>query len=158
MKAWDVTACILEQFYVALSDDGYLIHQDFSNCFTPWIHLVSYRLRRHFVPVLDVPRSETLVFRLTHRFQDPGELVLSRAAFDDDEVEAAFAHSLQITGAEKHSGIRAAHLIQLVYDDQLPRASRLLGAHEAAGRLNAFHAGAVRGAIERAADPESHAL
>jgi hypothetical protein len=156
MKAWDVTYHILSQFYGSLVSDAYVIHQDFSNCFTPWIHLVSYRYREHLVPVLDVPRAETMVFRVARPFDGSAELGLTRDDFDGDEVEAAFEHSLRVTGREKHSGIRAARLIALVYDDDLASAQQRLRADVAAGRLNPFHAQAVRGAIERATAETAH--
>jgi hypothetical protein len=152
MKSWELTLHILTHFYCDLTlPDSCLIHQDFSNCFTPWIPLVSYRLRDHFAPVQDIPRSETVVFRVLRPFErDADALRLTRASFDETEVREAFEHSLRITRAEKHSGIHAASAMLLVYDGDIASANERLHRLESERRLSEYHANAVRGAIERA--------
>jgi hypothetical protein len=152
MKSWALTSNILPQFFAPLvPGNGHVIHQDFSNCWTPWIHLVSYRLREHLVPVQDVPDSETVVFRLVHTFDDPkNDLNLTRASFEDSEVDEAFAYSLRITRREKHSGIHAAHLVLLVYDGDLTKAEEIFGRLDREGKLNEQHTAAVRDALEEA--------
>jgi hypothetical protein len=152
MKSWDVTQHILREFFGnVIPGGGYVIHQDFSNCWTPWIHLTSHRLRDHLVPVHDIPRSETVVFRLGRAFGVHEDvLAVDRASFDDKGVSDAFAHSLRITQPEKHSGIHAAHAILMVYDGDLTRARELLDSLQRKGQLSSFHANAVRLAIDRA--------
>ena len=39
------------------------MHQDFKHFYTPWIHLLTYRLRHHLAPVFDIPGAESTVFR-----------------------------------------------------------------------------------------------
>jgi hypothetical protein len=115
------------------------------------VDLGSFRLRRELVPVLDVPRSETVVFRLMRPFADqPSALQLTRASFEEAEVQDAFAHSLQITPADKHSGIHAARAMLLVYDGQVERAQDLASRLASERRLSDYHADALAGAIKRA--------
>lgn len=153
MKSWEVTDHIASEFFRPLAEGaGHVIHQDFGNCFTPWIHLLTYRLRRHVVTVNDIPDSETVVFKLVHSLSGvTDELDVSRDAFDDSEIEEAFAHSLRITRSDKHSGINAARVMLLVYDGDVEQAEHRLGVFVRAGKLSTYHAEVLRGALKRAA-------
>ncbi len=125
MKSWELASHIVRVFYPALLPTrGYLIHQDFSHCFTPWIPLVSYRLLDYLVPVKDIPRSETLVFRLV-RPLPPAGLELARSSFDESEIERAFRHWLDVTIPKKHSGLRASRVLLTHYDGDSERADFL---------------------------------
>jgi hypothetical protein len=153
MKAWDVTDGILTNFFSCLGENAYVIHQDFGNSFTPWIHLVSYRLRECLVPVVDIARSETVVFKLVKPVEySPGGLRAERESFDDREVSHAFEHSLWITRAEKHSGIHAARAMLSVYDGDMDRAETYIRQTESAGVLHEHHAAAIRVAIKEFED------
>ncbi len=149
MKSWELCTAITGGFFGAMAPGhGHVIHQDFGHCYTPWIHLVGYRLRAHLVPVVDVPHSETVVFRVTRPFELSGnDAELRREAFDDAEIAAAFAYSLQIARPEKHSGIHAANVMLHVFDGDLERAAALADRLARDGRLSAFHRGAVAGAL-----------
>lgn len=151
MKAWDVTAHIVREFYRHLmSGDGYMIHQDFANCYTPWIHLTSHQFKDEFEPVMDVPGSESLVFRVTVGLSTSAERAkVSREDFGERDVDEAFAYSLSITRPEKHSGILGARAMLSVYDGDLDEAQRLLDAYCAGRRLSPMHERAVREAIMR---------
>jgi hypothetical protein len=130
---------------------GHVIHQDFSHCFTPWMHLISYRLRKHLRPVRDVARSETVVFRLERPFdesQTGGRK--TRSSFEEPEVEEAFAHSFRITPAAKHSGIHAARVMLLIDDGRIAEAEELSRRLAAQRRLTRSHAQAISGAIAHA--------
>jgi len=110
MKSWPLASNIVSGFFVALIPGQSLVfHQDFAHWYTPWIHLLQYRLRDSFELAYDIPRSDGAVFRLI-RPLPPG--LLSGAydydAFDAPEVEAAFDYSLRLSRPEKHPNIRAA--------------------------------------------------
>jgi len=155
MKSWELAQHILIHFCGALmKDHGYLIHQDFSNCFTSWIPLVTYRLRNFLEPVQSVPRSETMVFRVVRLLEEhPDLLGMTRSSFDDMEVNEAFDFALRITDAEKHSGINAARAMLLVYDGDLAGAKERVDMLDRMGKLSEFHHAAVLGAIDRAEQP-----
>ena len=152
MKSWELTRHILTHFFIALTPgEAYVLHQDFGHCYTPWIHLVTYMLRDYLVPDEDVARSDTMVFRAVRSFDDAvPDLAVTRASFDDADVEQAFQHSLQITRPEKHSGVRAARAMLLVYDGDLAGARDMLRLLESNDKLSKFDASAVLGAIEEA--------
>jgi hypothetical protein len=148
MKSWDLASHIVENFYTAMAPTaGYIIHQDYAHCFTPWIHLVSYRLRECFAPTADVLGSETVAFRLLRGVPSLAARSLARETFRSDEVDAAFDYSLSITKSDKHSGIRAARIMLLVYDGDLDRAMSDLRRSEQDHLLNPFHVSAVQNAI-----------
>jgi hypothetical protein len=157
MKSWELTHHILTRFCRSLiPGQAHVIHQDFGHCYTPWIHLTSYRLRDYLVPVQDVVRSDTVVFRVTRSLDDaPAALELTRASFDEREVGQAFEHSLRITASEKHSGIQAARAMLLVYDGDTSAAAHLLHDLESRHRLSDHDASAVRSAIEQAERADS---
>jgi hypothetical protein len=139
MKSWELASHVLRHFYPALlPEDGYLIHQDFSHCFTPWIPLTSYRLLDYLLLVKDIPRSESLVFRL-RRPLPPSELNLTRGSFDDSEIAQAFEYWLRVTAQEKHSGLRAARILLLHYDGDAERADRMRSSLCDGGLLSEFH-------------------
>lgn len=156
MKSWEVTRHVVTDFFPSLLPQaGYVIHQDFGNCWTPWIHLVSFRLRDWLVPVNDISGSECVVFRLTRPFEESvDQFHWNREAFGEEEVEEAFAHSLSITRPEKHSAVHGARAVLLVYDGKLAEASELLSNQERRGILNPHDAEQVRGAIRLAQSGE----
>ena len=139
MKSWELASHIVRFFYPALlPDSGYLIHQDFSHCFTPWIPLTSYRLLKFMRPVKDIPRSESLVFRVREPMPT-SELILDRGSFDDAEIEEAFDYWLRVTPAEKHSGLRAARILLTHYDGDADRADSMRRSLGDRGLLGEFH-------------------
>ena len=87
-------AVALTFFPHLVPDRSYLIHQDFKNHFEFWIHLMMYRLREHFVPVLNVADGATLVYQPV---AIPARADLESACdfnhVGEDEVDAAFDHS-----------------------------------------------------------------
>lgn len=148
MKSWALAGSIIDTFYASvLPERGYVIHQDFGNCFTPWIHLTAYRLREYLEIDVDVRRSETVVFRLARPLPSVPEAIAERATYDDREIDAAFAHSLAITRPEKHSGINAARVMLYAYDGDTDRASAELERAERDQSLTPFHLDTVRRAI-----------
>jgi hypothetical protein len=149
MKSWDLASHILRSFYPALLPTrGYLIHQDFSHCFTPWIPLTSYRLLDYLDPVTDIPRSESVVFRLSGPVP-PLELHLTRASFEESEIEEAFRYWLHTTLPEKHSGLRAARVLLALYDGDAERADWMRGSLSGRGLLGDHHAETLKIVIEQ---------
>lgn len=152
MKSWSLAQRIVTEFYPALVPGAaFVIHQDFSNAYTPWIHLSTYRLRGQLIPVADISDSETVVFRVVRHLGDPPDVLeLSRASFDRREIELAFAHSLSIAESSKHSGIRASHVMLHIYDGDLDLARNTLAEYERAGEIDPYHARVLRSELGRA--------
>lgn len=150
MKSWELTTQVLRRFYPALiAPQGYLIHQDFSHCFTPWIPLTSYRLLPYLEPVKDIPRSETLVFRAT-RPLPPSELRLGRESFEESEVDEAFEFWLRTTEPNKHSGLRTARILLAHYDGDAQRADAMRTSLSAEGLLSDAHRATLRAVMDPA--------
>jgi hypothetical protein len=62
MKNRALARAITMSFFPSLTEQSILIHQDFKHFYTPWIHILQYRLRKHFRAIQDVPASGTLAF------------------------------------------------------------------------------------------------
>jgi hypothetical protein len=153
MKSWELAEHVVRGFFGRLlPGEAHVVHQDFAHCYTPWIHLLTYRLRDHMRPAVDVEGSETVVFFVSGPVGEVvGDLPLGRDSFDDLEVQAAFAHSLAITRPEKHSSIHAARVMLHVYDGELFAARRHLRRLERRGQLSELDARSLRQAITEAA-------
>ena len=110
MKSPAIASTILRAFFPwLLPGRSYFAQQDFTHCYTPWIHLAAFRLRNHFSVVADVTRSATTVFRCERelRLADV-EMDLSLRSCPSAEIEAAFDHSLELVTADKKPNIIAA--------------------------------------------------
>jgi hypothetical protein len=152
MKSWELAWHIMRGFYPSLiANQGYLIQQDFSHFFTPWIPLTAYRLLDRLQPVKDIPRSESLVFRLL-RPLDEAELNLTRSSFDEQEIEEAFAYWLGATVPEKHSGLRAARILLAHQDGDRKRADDLRRSMCDRGLLSQDHIAKLHSLMDGCAD------
>jgi hypothetical protein len=134
MKSWELAESIVRNFYIALLKDGHLLHQDFAHWYTPWIHLIGYRLREYLKPQYDVPGSASFVFRVSHAF--PPELAsarFSQADFAPDEIVEAFEYSLSLVASDKRVGVLCAKAKALIEIGDVPQARRALSEAQAAG-------------------------
>ena len=118
-----------------LPGEGILVEQDFAHYFTPWVHLSQWRLREYFTPVVHVPYSGSMVFRLERPI--PADLLvpLTLDEFDDDEVEAAFDRSLGLVERPMRPNIWAARVMLDVHRGRPEDARRLLDD----GRRRGYH-------------------
>jgi hypothetical protein len=148
MKSWELTGHLMRRFYPCLSAGcGYLIHQDFSHYFTPWIPLTAFRLLDHLEPVKDIPRSESMVFRV-RRPLDEEDVDLTRASFGETEIDEAFAYWLGATLPEKHSGLRTARILLAHADGDSERADHLRRSLGERGLLGQDHALKLRAIMD----------
>ncbi len=110
MKSWELCNAIIRDFFPCLIPGvSTVVQQDFTHYYTYWIHLVMYRFREYFEPVLDIPASASLVFKYTR--QIPAELMLqnySVSSFPIEEITQAFEYSTSIVASGKGNEIRAA--------------------------------------------------
>ncbi len=110
MKTAEAASAILRNFFPHLLPGiSYVAQQDFAHCYTPWIHLITFRLRDSFSVAADIPVSGTTVFRCENELSRADlDMNLSFAACSADELEAAFDYSLGLVSDEKKSNIIAA--------------------------------------------------
>lgn len=128
MKNESIASQITTSFFPNLITGGLLIHQDFKHYYTTWIHVIQYRLRRHFRLDRSVSGSGTAAFEVIAPI--PKEAV-DRATdlvnIPDDEVDASFRHSLDLVGSGDCVNVAAAHVMQYV---RLGRKDRAFAALE----------------------------
>lgn len=128
MKGWDLAASITKDFYPSLIEGESLVfHQDFAHHFTPWIHLVQWRLREHFEYIQEVPRSQSVVFRCIRAI--PHETVNVDWGFDlfsEKDVDAAFDHSMSLVSREKLANVASAKVMWYFHQKKFTEASRVI--------------------------------
>jgi hypothetical protein len=99
MKSWELSRDILKNFFPFLiPGTSYMFQQDFAHYYTSWIHPIHYRLREYFSLVSALPNSYGFVFQYIK--QIPEDLLLepyNASSFSEDEVDAAFQYSMQLT-------------------------------------------------------------
>jgi hypothetical protein len=128
MKTAETASAITRAFFPhLLAGIGYLVHQDFSHAYTPWVHLITYRLRDYFSIAADVPASGTTVFRCENQIPPAAaDVDVSFARCSGAEIEAAFDHSLGLVPDEKKGNITAAKAMAYRERGDIARASDIL--------------------------------
>lgn len=116
MKSWELTNCVIRNFFPALRPGLSLVHhQDFVHYFTPWIHLIMYRFRDYFEPVRYVPEDS---FIFSFRKPIPPEFLEKTYGFDDfstDEAAAAFDYSLSLIPETARANVYAARIMMQIH-------------------------------------------
>ncbi len=133
MKSEDLGRQVARNFYPSLVTGSLLIHQDFNHYYTTWIHLLQYRLSRYFRLFRNVVGSGTVAFEVLAPI--PTEAVDQATDFakiSDDEIEAAFRHSLDLIGSDCVN-IAAAHVMHYVHLGRKDRASKTLESYRSLG-------------------------
>jgi hypothetical protein len=126
MKSSEMATAIASEFFPHLVPaKGYVAHQDFPHCSTPWIHFLTFRLRDYFSFAADLPQSS--LFRLEREI-DPQAVAgdLSPAAVSPDEIEATFDYSLSLVSEKKKANVIAAKAMAYVYRGEFAHAHEIL--------------------------------
>ncbi|MEJ8568212.1 hypothetical protein [Elongatibacter sediminis] len=125
MKDWSLASSIAKNFYPHLSERSILIHQDFKHYFTPWIHIVQYRLRHCFDLLEDVSGGATVAFRCVKR-PTPEELTIATRfeATSEQELCEVFSYSIASVNTSQKSAVAAAHVMYFVHMEQPDAAAR----------------------------------
>jgi Methyltransferase domain len=149
MKTPEVAAAIASEFFPHLvPGKGYVAHQDFPHCFTPWVHFLTFRLRNYFSFVADLPQSS--LFRLKRKIA-PEILAseLSPTALSPAEIEAAFDYSMRLVGDDKKANVIAAKAMAYAAREEFTRAHEIVtqSRYGPASRANEFNT--VKASIER---------
>jgi hypothetical protein len=135
MKSWELANSILRIFFPSLVPGrSILVHQDFAFYNTPWIHLITYRLRDYFQPLYHVPHSSSVAFAL--RRPIPADLLeetYAYASFSPEEADAAMAYSARLVAASSRANILAARVQLYRNQGDLVQARRLLEEYRARG-------------------------
>lgn len=113
MKGWDLAASITKDFYPSLvAGQSLVFHQDFAHHFTPWIHLIQWKLRDHFEYVEEIPTSQSVVFKCIRAIaEEDVDYSWGYEMFSEPDVDAAFEYSLSLVSNEKKPNVASAKVM-----------------------------------------------
>jgi len=135
MKGWDLAASITKDFYPSLiAGQSLVFHQDFAHHFTPWIHLIQWKLRDHFEYVEEVPNSQSVVFKCIRPIADEDVTYpWGFEMFSDPDVDAAFVYSMSLVSNEKKANVASAKVMWYLHQDRYEMAKETLASLLASG-------------------------
>lgn len=123
MKSWQLCNSIFHKFFPALKPNLSLIqHQDYVHYHCSWIHLIMYRLKEYFEPILWVPHG-SVIFKYVKKI--PDELLEKTYSFEDfseEEINQAFAYSLSFMPIQAHANIIASKIMLYIHAQQIEKA------------------------------------
>jgi len=134
MKNFELAKSIAHSFYPSLSKGSVLIHQDFKHYYTPWIHIIQYRLRDYFCPFQNVAKTGTMAFE-TFREIPAGAMTsaLEFASVSDAELEEAMKYSNSFVGGFGKRAIAASHVMYFIHVGRFEKAREVFGKYRAQG-------------------------
>ena len=117
MKDEETAKAITGNFFPWLVEGESLVfQQDFAHFYTPWIHLIWWRLRDHLELIEDLPESDGSMYRYVREI--PRERyfeILDFNAADDAEWAHAFANSRRLVRPENLHKVAAAEVMRFVH-------------------------------------------
>ena len=123
-KSWDLTNSIIQDFYPSLIPGvSIYIEQDFAHYYTSWIHLVRYRFRDYFKPILHIPFSGSVVFKYIKPV--PREMLkvsYSFSSFSENEIDSAFEYSARLVSPQMRCNVLEAKVMLFVHLGDMERA------------------------------------
>ncbi len=99
MKSQDTARCVAYNFFPSLIPEiSIIVHQDFKHFHEFWIHLMMYRLRSHFTPIINLQNAPTVVFKYIKLLTNADiENACAFNTFTTKEIDLAFQYSLNIS-------------------------------------------------------------
>jgi hypothetical protein len=127
MKNWDLANHIIQQFFPALIPNVSLVqHQDFCHYNCSWIHVMMYRLRDYFEPILYVPNGSVIFRNIKSIPEEYYHKIHSFADFSPTEINQAFAYSSSIVPYEGRANIVASKIMLYIHVGDLETAKKEL--------------------------------
>ena len=129
MKNDELARRITQNFFSHLVVGALVIHQDFKHFFTPWIHILMYRLSGYLPFYYEVEKGCTVAFRMVENIPSKviEEVTLNLCnGVNNDEVSQAFEYSMNLVSEEGKPSIAAAHVAHYAHSDEKEFASELL--------------------------------
>jgi hypothetical protein len=128
MKTRETASTITRTFFPHLIPaTGYVAQQDFAHAYTPWIHVINYRLRDYFSLSADVPSSGTTVFRCEKQISaSEANMDVSFARCTIGEIEAVFDYSISLVSEDKKANAIAAKAMAYVHRSEFARAHEVI--------------------------------
>jgi len=127
IKNWDLTNHIIQQFFPALIPNVSLIqHQDFCHYNCSWIHLIMYRFRDYFEPILYVPNGSVIFRNIKSIPEEYYHQTYSFTDFSSVEINQAFAYSSSIVPSKGKANIMASKIMLYIHSGDLKTAKKEL--------------------------------
>lgn len=124
MKSEALSRQIAKSFFPSLEMNSILIYQDYKHWYTPWIHLIHFRLEEYFTFMHEVDTGGTVAFRTCNSIpEEVAAMATDFNSFSEEEIEMAFEHSFSITREESAPKIAAAHVMFFVHKDNREKAA-----------------------------------
>lgn len=132
MKSETLAKAIATHFFPHLPAGAILIHQDFKHFYTPWIHILQYRLRSFCRLLQSVPIGGTVAFTISEPIPAGAiQHATDFAAATDQEADTAFEHSLEQVEEAGRPSVAAAHLMHYIHRREPAKARQLLARYPA---------------------------
>ena len=127
IKSFDLANTILHNFFPFLIPNLSLVyHQGFSHYYYFWIHLIMYRLREYFEPLIYVPLS-SVIFKNIKAIPLPLlQNNYTLADFSPEEIRDAFDYSLSIVPDSAKPNIAASKVMLYIHLGDLETAKKEL--------------------------------
>ena len=137
MKSEGLSRQIARSFFPSLAENSILIYQDFKHWYTPWVHLIHFRLKERFKPMHEVETGGSVAFR-TRETLSEDEIARATAlnSISEEEVQRAFEYSFSITKKKYDPKIAAAHVMYFVHQNQRKKAMELYKKYSKVGCAN----------------------
>ncbi|MBL1210356.1 hypothetical protein [Geminocystis sp. GBBB08] len=127
MKKWNLTNYILKKFFPSLIPNISVIHhQDFCHYRCSWIHLIMYRFKEYFEPIIYVPKG-SVMFKYIKSI--PDEFLTKTYDFSDfspSEINQAFDYSSSIVPFPAKANIMAAKIMLYIHMGDMEQAKKEL--------------------------------
>ena len=116
-SVWLGRRVALDFFPFLVPGRSLLVHQDFKHFFAHWVHVMMFRLRRHFEPRFDIPDSSSFVFASMGRVTtEEIESACDYASLTLDEIDEVFEYSERFVEPDvRRWRVRAAKVMALLH-------------------------------------------
>jgi hypothetical protein len=106
MKSWELVGGIVRGFFPSVGVGSLVVHQDFAHWYTPWIHVLMYRMRDSFLRTEHIDQSGSVAFMVVKRLPEvdvPGWLSVT-----EEELDASCAWACEMVSPSSRPSILAA--------------------------------------------------
>jgi hypothetical protein len=117
MKTWDTAKAVTCAFFPFLiPKKSFVVHQDFIHWYTPWIHIIMYRLRDCLEPVYEIPGSSTIIFNTKKTItREICNKATDFTSISLEEIDQVFRYSESLVSKNFKSGIKIANIMFFVH-------------------------------------------
>ena len=137
-KSWALCEFIGRRFYPhLLAGSSYIFEQDFKHYYTPWVHILGYRLRSVLLPYCEMAGTCSMVFKPTKAI-DPAMVpsVEEMKAVSPEELDEVFDLSLSLVRSGstwERANVMASKVMFYIHQDRMAEAREVFDAVKAKG-------------------------